>query len=124
MTEIPISSREDLLATLATQFPNVTPGSEDPIETWNEGYDLFKSKKYYKAKQKFKALIVSDPNDHFGYDGLAQVYKAQGKNSEALFLIEEAIRLAQPDLENGSMDIEVIEEFQAMKTDLEKLTRL
>lgn len=119
MPEIPITSQADLLKKLRSQFPHIEHFSLDVVEHWNEGNRLLRSKKYYKAKQKFKEMIVSSPNDFSGYEGLALVYKAQGKTAEALFLMVETIRLAQPHLENGSMDIEVMEEFQAVKEELE-----
>jgi tetratricopeptide (TPR) repeat protein len=119
MPEIPITSQADLLKKLRSQFPHIEQFSVDSIEQYNEGLGLLESKKYYKAKQTFKVLILSCPDDFIGYEGLALVYKAQGKTAEALFLIVETIRLAQPHIENGSMDIEVMEEFQAIKEELE-----
>ena len=77
----------------------------DVVEHWNAGNRLLRSKKYYKAKQKFKEMIVSSPNDFSGYEGLALVYKAQGKMAEALFLMVETIRLAQDDLLNDFSDV-------------------
>ncbi|MEL6385177.1 MAG: hypothetical protein AAFQ89_22480 [Cyanobacteria bacterium J06626_18] len=119
MPEIPISSKAALLQALQTEFPTVEPLSIDSIDAYNEGNDLIKSKKYYKAKQIFKTLIVSAPDDFYGYEGLAKVYKAQGKTTEALFMINEALSLAQPQVAGGSVDIEVVEEFQTIKQSLE-----
>lgn len=119
MPEIPITSQADLLKKLRSQFPHIERFSLDVVEHWNKGNRLLRSKKYYKAKQTFKEIIVSSPNDFAGYEGLALVYKAQGKTAEALFLIGETIRLAQPCIEDGSMDVEVMEEFQAIKHELE-----
>lgn len=119
MPEIPISSKAALLQKLKTEFPDVEPLSIDSIDAANEANDFIKSKKYYKAKQILKSLIVSAPDDFSGYEGLAKVYRAQGKTAEALFMIDEAIRLAQPHLANDSMDVEVVEEFEAFKQNLE-----
>jgi tetratricopeptide (TPR) repeat protein len=89
---------EDLaayMAALKRMYPDIRPYEEDDWEWMEEGLDLLDDGQYGMAELRFQELVLSQPNFMDGYEGLARVYLAVGRKREAVFLVEEALRLAR-----------------------------
>lgn len=56
------------------------------------------------AELKFKELVMSQPEHHDGYEGLALVYQKLGRKDKALFFIQKAIIKAERFLDEGTLD--------------------
>lgn len=103
---------EDYIKKIKKEFPYIKPFEEDD-DTWNwEGYEFLEEGDFKSVEKMFKKLILSQPEHHDGYEGLAVVYYKQGKIKEAIWFMEEAVRIARRFLEDDSIDIEVIEEME------------
>ena len=108
-------TREQFLATLRQEMPHIKPHQEDDWDWYVEGMEFLRNGELERAEMKFKALILSQPQHHDGYEGLARVYLVKGRLEEALFLMEEAIKLAENFLKDGSLDVEVLEELKQLR---------
>ena len=113
---------QNYLDQIKKEFPGIVPFEDADDENWeNEGYNFLKYNEYKKAENKFKKLILSQPNHHGGFEGLSQVYLKIGKYQEAIWFMEEAVKRARKFLEDDSLDIEVIDEMEdKLKTMREK----
>jgi len=113
-------TREQFLKKLRQEIPYIKAHEEDDWDWYNEGIEFLEKGELKKAEKKFKELILSQPEHHDGYEGLARVYMEKGKLEEALFLIEEAINLAEEFLKDGSLDIEVLEELKQLRQEIKE----
>ena len=111
-------TREQFLKMLQEEIPYIKAHEEDDWDWYNEGMEFLEKGELEKAEKKFKELILSQPEHHDGYEGLARVYMMKGRLKEAIFLIEEAIKLAERFLEDGSLDIEVLEELKQLREEI------
>ncbi len=112
--------REQFLKMLRQEIPYIKAHEEDDWDWYNEGMGLLKKGEFEKAEKKFKELILSQPEHHDGYEGLARVYMMKGRLKEALFLIGEAIQLAEKFLKDDSIDIEVLEELKQLREEIKR----
>jgi len=112
---------EKFLKKLRQEIPYIKAHEEDDWDWYNEGIKFLERGELEKAEKKFKELILSQPEHHDGYEGLARVYMRKGRLEEALFLIEEAIKLAEKFLEEGSLDIEVLEELKQLREEIRRI---
>lgn len=113
-------NREQFLKELRQEIPYIKAFEEDDWDWYNEGIELLKKGDFERAEKKFKELILSQPDHHDGYEGLARVYMKMGRLEDSLFLIEAAIELAGKFLEDGSLDIEILEELKHLREDIRK----
>ena len=113
-------NREQFLKKLRQEIPYIKACEEDDWDWYNEEIELVERGNLERAEKKFKELILSQPDHHDGYEGLAKVYMKMGRLEDALFLIEEAIELAGKFLEDGSLDIEILEELKQLRESIRK----
>jgi tetratricopeptide (TPR) repeat protein len=77
-----------------------------------EGLTLLREGELQAAELKFKELVMSQPEHHDGYEGLALTYQRLGRKDEALFFIQEAIIRARRFLDEGTLDQVVLDEIE------------
>jgi len=111
-------TREQFLTMLRQELPHIKTHQEDDWDWYGEGMAFLRNGELEKAETKFKALILSQPQHHDGYEGLARVYWVKERLEEALFLMEEAIKLAEHFLKDGSLDVEVLEELKQFREEI------
>ena len=79
--------------------------NEEESDNWtNEGQDLLDAGQLAEAEQKFKAVIVANPDWHGGFEGLAKIYAQQGHPAEARYFQHQAIMRARRFLKDKSLD--------------------
>ena len=93
----------------------------DDLEWYNEGLALLDRHQFEAAELKFKELIMSQPEHHDGYHGLALVYKQLGRKDEAVFFMREAMTRAKKFVDEGSMDQIALD---WLKQDLQKIKEM
>jgi tetratricopeptide (TPR) repeat protein len=81
----------------------IKPHENDDLEWYNEGMTLLTNNHLQKAELKFKELMMSQPEHHDGYHGLALVYQKLGRKDESVFFMQEAISKAKVFLAEGSL---------------------
>jgi len=104
---------KDFVKKLLRKYPDIKPHKEEDWDwTWSdEGYDAMEGGDFQLAEYKFEQLIVSQP-DHFeGYEGLALAYKEEGRKSEAVLLIDHAVKLAKNLLKIDGIDHDTLDEM-------------
>ena len=93
------------LRRMRKEFPNIRPfAEEDDINWWNDGLDAMRANQLQRAEKIFKKLVLAQPEHFDGYYGLAQVYHHQHLIPQAILFVDEALRLALPFLEDGSLE--------------------
>ena len=111
-------TREQFLAMLRQEMPHIKTHQENDWDWYVEGMTFLRNGELEKVEKKFKALILSQPQHHDGYEGLARVFMVKERLEEALFLMEEAIKLAENFLKDGSLDVEVLEELKQFREEI------
>ncbi|NCS09355.1 MAG: hypothetical protein GPJ07_24235 [Microcystis aeruginosa G13-07] len=106
-------SKENYIAEIIKEFPNLKAGEENDENWGNEGFEFLRSKNYERAETKFKMLTRSQPNHHEGFEGLAYLYYEIGNYQKAIWFMEKAIKIAREFLKDDSIDLEVIEEMES-----------
>jgi tetratricopeptide (TPR) repeat protein len=91
------------LSALKVRFPEIRPYEEDDWDWMDDGLDYLDDGQYGLAELTFQQLVLSQPNFPDGYEGLARVYLSSGRKAEAVFLVEEAVRLSGEYLERGDI---------------------
>ena len=99
----------DYLDEIKKEIAYIKPHENDDLEWHNEGLTLLRNDRLEAAELKFKELIMSQPEHHDGYHGLAFVYKKLGRKDEAGFFMQEAISKAKAFLDEGTLDQEVLD---------------
>lgn len=99
----------DYLKKIQAQFAHITPDGEDDMEWWNEGLDLIDQNLLDKAEERFKMLVVSQPDNYDGYQGLALVYTKMNRLKEALYFSDLAVEKATQLNKEGYIDQAVID---------------
>ncbi|MDP3149839.1 MAG: tetratricopeptide repeat protein [Ignavibacteria bacterium] len=95
------------------EFPEIVPFEEDDNILWeNEGYKLLRSDNYKEAEVRFKKVMLAQPEHHAGYEGLAYIYYYFNEYEKALWFMEKALEIAKGFYEDGSLDIEVLEDIE------------
>jgi tetratricopeptide (TPR) repeat protein len=108
----------DHLRRLRAEFPFVRPFEEDDDNWWNEGLDALEANQLNRAEQIFKKLTLAQPEHFDGYYGLAQVYQRQDHLDLAILFADEAIRLGQVFLADGSLDPSTLAEMKQFRRQL------
>jgi tetratricopeptide (TPR) repeat protein len=107
------------LQTIRAQFPHIKPFAEEDDLYWNdEGMEALHLGSLVRAEQIFKKLLVAQPNHFDAYYGLSLVYKQQRQFSRAILFADEAIRLAQAFIDDGSLDPITFEELRSHRASL------
>ena len=105
------------LRNMRKQFPSIRPFlEEDDIHWYDNGQDAIAANRLDLAERFFKKLILAQPKHFDGYFGLARVFQRLRRPRPAILFADEAIRLAQPFLEDGSLDpakLEVLRQFRS-----------
>ena len=97
---------------IQAEFAHITAHDEDDLEWWNEGLDLIGQGKLEQAEERFKMLVMSQP-DHFdGYEGLAMVYTKLNRLEEALYFSDLAVEKATRLYQDGSIDQVILDLVQ------------
>lgn len=100
-------------------FPDIRPfEEEDDVNWWNDGLDALQANQLQRAEKIFKKLTLAQPEHFDGYYGLAQVYQRQRLLPQAILFADEAIRLAQAFLADGSLDPSTMQELQEFRSQL------
>lgn len=99
------SSLEPYLRQIRQEWPHIKPfEEEDNLYWWDEGMEALQANELPLAEAIFEKLIVAQPEHFDGYQGLAQVYQRRGWLPQARLFADEALRLAQAFLHDGSLD--------------------
>ena len=102
------------------EFPTIRPfKEEDDLDWWNDGLDALQANQLQRAEKIFKKLTLAQPEHFDGYYGLAQVYQHQKLIPQAIVFADEAIRLAQPFLDDGSLEPIGMQELKDFRSQLE-----
>ena len=94
----------DYLEEIRQEIAYIKPHRNKDLDWYGEGLSLLDSHQFEAAELKFKELIMSQPEHHDGYHGLALVYQQLGCADKALFFMREAITRAKKFVDEGSMD--------------------
>jgi tetratricopeptide (TPR) repeat protein len=107
------------LRRMRKELPNIRPfQEEDDLNWWNDGLDAMRANQLPRAEKIFKKLVLAQPKHFDGYYGLAQVYQHRQLISQAILFADEALRLAQPFLEDGSLEPIGMQELKDFRTQL------
>ncbi|MDD4872507.1 MAG: hypothetical protein PHR77_18310 [Kiritimatiellae bacterium] len=111
--KIESNNLKDFLKKLLKKYPDICPHKEDDWDwTWaDDGFDSLEIGDYLQAEYMFEQLIVSQPDYFEGYEGLALVYQAEGKMSEAILLIDHAVKLANRLFKKDGLDREALNDI-------------
>ncbi|PKP61068.1 MAG: hypothetical protein CVT88_01185 [Candidatus Altiarchaeales archaeon HGW-Altiarchaeales-1] len=97
------------------KYSYIKPGEKDDSEWYNQGLEYMDENKIDKAENMFKKLIMSQPEHHDGFLGLANVYKKKGEREKMIYFYDQAIKRAKEFLKNDSIDPEAIEMIEDEK---------
>jgi tetratricopeptide (TPR) repeat protein len=101
------------------ELPYIRPfQEEDDLNWWNDGLDALQANQLQRAEKIFKKLTVAQPEHFDGYYGLAQVYQRQQLLPQAILFADEAIRLAQAFLDDGSLEPIGMQELKDFRSQL------
>jgi len=109
---------EALLAELKQKHPNIRAHEENDEDWWQEGMKMLISDDLEEAEKTFEQLILAEPEQHDGYEGLALVCLHKERKDQALFLIERALALARGFFEEGTLDQEILDEMEEEKREI------
>ena len=102
------------------EFPTIRPfAEEDDLDGWHDGLDALQANQLPRAEKTFKQLTLAQPKHFDGYYGLAQVYQHQKLIPQAILFADEALRLAQAFLDDGSLEPIGLQELQDFRAQLE-----
>lgn len=102
------------------EFPNIRPFEEEAdLNWWNDGLDALQANQLQRAEKIFQKLTLAQPKHFDGYYGLAQVYQRQHLFPQAILFADEAIRLAQAFLDDGSLEPIGMQELKDFRSRLE-----
>ena len=102
------------------EFPTIRPfAEEDDLDGWHDGLDALQANQLPRAEKTFKKLTLAQPKHFDGYYGLAQVYQQQKLIPQAILFADEALRLAQAFLDDGSLEPIGMQELKDFLSQLE-----
>lgn len=102
------------------QFPAIRPFEEEDDVLWsNDGLRALQANRLDLAERIFKKLVLAQPRHFDGYFGLAQVYSRQRHVKPAILFADEAIRLAQAFLDDGTLDPSTMDELRQFRLTLD-----
>lgn len=108
------------LRQMRKQFPAIRPFEEEDDGNWsNDGLEALNANRLELAERIFKKLVLAQPQHFDGYYGLAQVYQRQRRAKPAILFADEAIRLAQAFLDDGTLDPSMMDELRQFRLKLD-----
>lgn len=111
------------LRQMRQEFPRIRPFEEAEDEIWwDEGFQAFQTFQLDRAEQLFKKLTLAQPEHFDGYYGLALVYARRERLDLARLFADEAVRLGQVFIDDGSLDPSTMAELQAFRLKLAPAT--
>jgi len=111
------------LRAIRLEFPKIRPYQEEnDLQWWNDGLAALQANQLTRAEQVFKQLVLAQPQHFDGYYGLAQVYQRQQRLDQAILFADEALRLGQVFLNDGSLDPSTLEEMKRFRLQLDTLS--
>jgi tetratricopeptide (TPR) repeat protein len=111
------------LRAIRLEFPKIRPYQEEnDLQWWNDGLAALQANQLTRAEQVFKQLVLAQPEHFDGYYGLAQVYQRQHRLDQAILFADEALRLGQVFLNDGSLDPSTLEEMKRFRLQLDTLS--
>ena len=103
-----------------SEFPKIRPyAEEDDGNWWNEGLDALQTNQLNRAERTFKKLVLAQPEHFDGYYGLAQVYLRRHQLDQAILFADEAVRLGQAFINDGSLDLSTLNEMKQFRRQLD-----
>jgi tetratricopeptide (TPR) repeat protein len=108
---------DELLEQYRNENPDINPFQDD----WDWKYQADLSVKLGRldaAEDLLKKLIVSRPQNHEGYYGLAGIYLELG-NPDALPLIGQAYELAKTFVDRGALESNILVEIEKKRAEIE-----
>lgn len=109
----------DYLEQFKKDYPDIRPfEEEEDIEWWNQGLELIEAGDLDAAEQTFKKLVLAQPNHADGFNGLGLVYAKKADRNAAELFLREAISRAQSMVDDGHMDVELLD---VIRSDLDRL---
>lgn len=110
---------QEYLRRFRSEFPKIRPyAEEDDVNWWNEGLDALEANKLNRAEHTFKKLVLAQPEHFDGYYGLAQVYQRRRQLDQAILFADEAVRLGQAFINDGSLDPSTMNEMKQFRRQL------
>lgn len=110
---------EDQLRRMRREFPHIRPfEEEDDDHWWNDGLDALQANQLQRAELIFKKLTLAQPEHFDGCYGLAQVYQRRRQFDLAILFADEAIRLGQAFIDDGTLDPITMTEMKAFRLQL------
>lgn len=106
------------LVAMKRRRPDVHPYKEDDWDWMDEGLDYLDDGQFDMAEMRFEELTLSQPNFSDGYEGLARLNMAVGRKKEAMFLVDEALRLAKEYLDRGDLPSSVCEAIAELRAQI------
>ena len=103
---------EDYLEQVRREFPRIRPQRERDWDWRDRGIKLLEEGNLTGAERQFKQLILSQPEHHDGFEGLALTYSRMGRREEALFLMQQALTRARHFLADGALDPGALEQIE------------
>ncbi len=111
---------EEHIRRMRSEFPNIRPFEEEDDIFWlDEGRAAIATNQLQRAEKIFKKLAVAQPEHFDGYYGLAQVYQRQQLIPQAILFADEAIRLSQAFLDDGTLDPSIALELKQFRLQLD-----
>lgn len=114
---------KDYLKKIQEEIPPFTPYEDEDLGWWNEGLDHIDQGQLAEAESKFKMLVICQPDQSDGYEGLARVYSRTKRLKEAKFFIDLAIEKVKKSIEKGYTDEEMLDLMLEQKKAIEKKAR-
>ncbi|HDQ71363.1 MAG TPA: hypothetical protein ENN19_04610 [Chloroflexi bacterium] len=99
----------------------IKPYENDDLEWYNEGMDLLSNDQLEAAELKFKELMMSQPEHHDGFHGLALVYQKMGRKDEAIFFMQQALNRAKVFVDEGTMDQEGVDWLEQQLGEIQQM---
>jgi tetratricopeptide (TPR) repeat protein len=103
---------EDYLERIRREFPGIRPYRERDGDWRDRGMRLLEEGNLVEAERQFKRLVLSQPDHHDGFEGLALTYQRMNRKDEALLLMREALTRSRRFLADGSLDLEGLERIE------------
>jgi tetratricopeptide (TPR) repeat protein len=103
---------KEKLAKIRLEFPEISLHQEGSWAWQAKGMSLLECGATKAAADQFKKLILAEPEQYEGYEGLALALRQLGDKNAALLFMAEAVSQAQRLLAEGSLDSDILEELE------------
>jgi tetratricopeptide (TPR) repeat protein len=110
--ETGVATMNEKLAEFRREFPEINLHQEGSWSWQAKGMSLLECGAARAAADQFKRLILAEPEQYEGYEGLALALRQLGDKNSALLFMMEAVSQAQRLLAEGSLDSDILEELK------------